>query len=132
MTLAIPSGGRKRPECGEKNAQMRPSGRKTSDGLLWSSRPRPGKTSFFVSVPPAVRRATQACPTVEIQPVNVCPSCEIARGSPKYDHAPAPSSLLCAMRSTSGTLDHRVSLGACPLGVLLVTLRGAAVPAAPV
>jgi hypothetical protein len=27
-------GGRKWPECGEKNTMMRPSGRNTSDGLL--------------------------------------------------------------------------------------------------
>src|SRR3954471_9420851 len=48
--------------------------------------------SFLVSPPAAVMRATHTLPLVEIQPVNVSPSCEIARGSPKYDHAPAPSS----------------------------------------
>src|ERR1044072_8253363 len=108
MTLGIPSGGRKRPECGEKNTARRPSGKKTSDGVLWSSRPRPRNRRCFVSLPPFVSRATQTCPTVEIQPVNVWPSCEIARGSPKYDHAPAPSSLLCAIGSTSGGGSHRV------------------------
>src|SRR3954447_24730512 len=49
--------------------------------------------SFLVSPPAAVMRATHTLPLVEIQPVNTVPSCEIARGSPKYDHAPAPSSL---------------------------------------
>ena len=47
--------------------------------------------------------ATQTLPVVEIQPVNMWPSCEIARGSPKYDQAPAPSSVLIA--SVLGALD---------------------------
>ena len=42
---------------------------------------------------PGACDATHTLPVVEIQPVNVRPSWWIARGSPKYDHAPAPSSL---------------------------------------
>jgi hypothetical protein len=60
-----------------------PSWRKMSDGLLWSSRPRPLKMHSLVSWPSFESRATQTFPVVEIHPVNVSPSCEIARGSPK-------------------------------------------------
>ena len=62
-----------------------------------------------MSLPPAVYRATQTLPVVEIQPVNVCPSCEIARGSPKYDHEPAPSSRSTTLREAVAALRLRVS-----------------------
>ena len=54
ITLGMPGGGRWCPECGEKNTMMCPSRRKTSDGLLWSSRPRPLKIARFVSRPSAL------------------------------------------------------------------------------
>ena len=39
--------------------------------------------TFLVKLPSGRMWATQTLPVVEIQPVNVWPSCEIARGSPK-------------------------------------------------
>jgi hypothetical protein len=70
IAFGMPGGGSTRPECGEKNALIRPSRRTSNDGLLWSSRPSP---RFTVRTSTRrlrrMKRATLTSPPRSIQPV---------------------------------------------------------------
>lgn len=62
--------GRYRPECGLKNAAIRPFDVTIRLGLLWSSLPvRPSVTVWTGFAAPGLKRPTRTRPVVVIQPV---------------------------------------------------------------